>query len=352
MYHPQGDLIMEAKVDRSKNMPPPMLIDEVRKLKARQGSGKFESKAVEELQNKPPALEEYDGRVYPKGSEAVAISGLSATPQAIEAGTAGYIPEHVDVDFTPKLEPRHLRRPKFIERGDFLSSTEVGAKTIFGADNRRVFYSTAYPWRCNGKVETPIGSGSGVMIGPRHLLTCSHVIDWRPNNTTGWLKFTPMYYNGSAPYGSAWAIRTYYKVKVSGPTIDSNEAKFDYVVVVLDRTMGNATGWMGSKSYSDSWDGGAYWTHAGYPGDLTGGQRPTYETGIALDGDFWSPDSHEAMSHKGDVWPGQSGGGFWGYWDNQPYAVAVQSSHNPSDNFASGGSDLVDLVIKARAEFP
>ncbi|RXM57796.1 hypothetical protein, partial [Chryseobacterium sp. CH1] len=61
------------------------------------------------------------------------------------------------------------------------------------------------------------------------------------------------------------------------------EIQYDYVVIVLDRPIGNSTGWLGSKSYSDSWDGGAYWTHAGYPGDLTGTQRPTYQTGIALD---------------------------------------------------------------------
>lgn len=342
---------MATKINPSHDALAPMLAEDVKQLKSRKADAKLQASMAEKLQNQMPAMEELDGRLYPKGSESIAISGLSASKQAIEAGTDAFIPEHVDVEFTARLEPRSLRRPKFIERNDFLAGN-LGIKTIFGPDNRKVFYSTAYPWRCNGKVESPIGSGSGVMIGPRHLLTCSHIVDWRPNNTTGWLKFTPMYYNGSAPYGNAWAIRTYYKHKVAGPGIDSTEIKYDYVVVVLDRPMGNATGWMGSKSYSDSWDGGAYWTHAGYPGDLTGGQRPTYQTGIALDGDFWSPDSHESMSHKGDVWPGQSGGAFWGYWDNAPYAVAVQSAHNPSDNFASGGSDLVDLVIKARAEFP
>lgn len=342
---------MDTQIIESQDIQSPMPIEEVNKLKGRKARTKLSSKTAEALQSQPPEMEEFDERLYPKGSVAIAVSGLSASQKAIEAGTDAFIPEHADVDFMPQLEPRNLRRPKFIERHD-ISGSEVGVKTIFGPDNRRVFYSTAYPWRCNGKVETPIGSGSGVMIGPRHLLTCSHIIDWRPNNTTGWLKFTPMYYNGSAPYQSAWAIRTYYKHKVVGPGIDGTEAKYDYVVVVLDRPMGNATGWMGSKSYSDSWDGGAYWTHAGYPGDLTGGQRPTYQTSIALDGDFWSPDSHESMSHKGDVWPGQSGGAFWGYWNNSPYVVAVQSAHNPSDNFASGGSDMVDLVIKARAEFP
>jgi hypothetical protein len=98
---------------------------------------------------------------------------------------------------------------------------------------------------------------------------------------------------------------------------------------------------MGSRGYTDSWDGGRYWAHIGYPGDLTGGNRPTFENSIALDGD-------------GDVWPGQSGGPFFGWWsgDAGPRVVAVQSSHNSSQNNASGGQDMVDLVIRARNEHP
>lgn len=329
----------------------PQTAAEIAKLKM------IKAKASEKLSEEsafqaPPQMEKIEGIPMPKGMQSVGVQ-LSAKDLDKVLTTDVFRPESADVDYVPKTELRSFLKPKFIEREKLtISSMEKGAKTIFGADNRTVFYSTAYPWRCVGRVETPLGFGSGVMIGPRHLLTCSHVIDWQPNNTTGWLKFTPMYYNGSAPFGTAWGVKTYYKMKVAGPTIDGTEIQFDYVVVVLDRTIGSSTGWLGSKSYSDSWDGGAYWTHAGYPADLTGTQRPTYQTGIALDGDFWSADDNESMSHKGDVWPGQSGGAFWGYWDGQPYAVAVQSAHNPSDNFASGGSDLVGLVSRARSENP
>ena len=344
---------MTTKINLSENLPAPDLSAEVVRLKGRKASAKIQSGLTEKLLDQPPKMVEIEGRLYPEGPEAVAVSVLkeAEAEKTVSAGTDAYIPEFVDVEYVPRLEPRSMRRPKFIDRRKFLGN-EIGAQTIFGPDNRKVFYSTAYPWRCNGKVESALGSGSGVMIGPRHLLTCSHIIDWRPNGSVGWLKFTPMYYNGSAPYGSAWAIRVYFKYKVVGPTIDSTEGKYDYVAVVLDRPVGSATGWLGSKSYNDSWDGGAYWTHVGYPGDVTGGQRPTYQTSIALDGDFWSPDSHESMNHQGDVWPGQSGGPFWGYWDGQPYAVATQSGQNSSQNTGSGGSDLVDLVIKARADFP
>lgn len=334
----------------------PMLSDQAMRLPARKATGRLSPALADKLQgDAPPAMEESDGRRYPKGCEVVAVPALKAADAARGVGdTAPFIPDHADVEYIARLEPREMRRPMFIERTEFIAALtgQTGARTIFGPDNRRVYYSTAYPWRCVGKVETPLGSGSGVMVGPRHLLTCSHVVDWRPGGGAGWIKFTPMYYNGSAPYGSAWGVRVYSKVKVAGPTIDAHEGRFDYVAVVLDRTIGQATGWMGTKSYSDSWDGQPYWTHAGYPGDLTGGQRPTYQTGIALDGDFWTPDNAERIEHQGDVWPGQSGGPFWGYWSGQPYAVATQSGQTAQRNSASGGSDLVDLVIRARNEHP
>lgn len=328
------------------NNTPPMALDEVRKLRMVKGKASDEKKSeVEKLTKIVVENEVIDGLLYPKGSISTGVPFGERTTKNL-GESDGFRPSFADLDYIPKLELKKNRKPIFFDKN--IMTQQAGVKTIFGADNRRVYYSTAYPWRCVGRVESPLGFASGVMIGPRHLLTCSHIIDWRPNNTTGWLKFTPMYYNGSAPYGTAWAVRTYYKYKVAGPTIDSTEIQFDYVVVVLDRYIGNSTGWMGSKSYHDSWDGGLYWTHAGYPADLTGTQRPTYQTGIALDGDFWSADDNESMSHKADVWPGQSGGPFWGYWNGLPYAVATQSAHNPSNNFASGGSDLVDLVIGDR----
>jgi hypothetical protein len=186
------------------------------------------------------------------------------------------------------------------------------------------------------------------------MLTVSHVIQWLSGGGAGWVRFRPMVFDGSAPFGEAWGTWVYYKSKVTGPTIDWFEGQYDYVCVVLNNNIGNLTGWMGARGYTDAWDGGNYWSHIGYPGDLTGGNRPTFEGSISLDGSFWQFDSHEAMSHRGDVWPGQSGGPFFGWWsgDVGPRAVAVQSSQNSSENNASGGQDLVDLIIRARNDHP
>src|SRR5690348_12159389 len=38
--------------------------------------------------------------------------------------------------------------------------------TVFTPDQRRIFQDTSYPWGTVGLVQTPHGTGSGVMIGP------------------------------------------------------------------------------------------------------------------------------------------------------------------------------------------
>ncbi len=264
------------------------------------------------------------------------------------------IPSHLDLQPNISELPNDLRAPQFT-KSYFSKSDKMGnpGTTVFPPENRAVYSDTSYPWSTIGRVDTPVGQATGVMVGPRHLLTVSHTIQWNADGTTGWVQFRPGYFAPSTPFGEAWAITTYFKVKVVGPTIDSYEEQFDYVVVVLDRNIGNFTGWMGSKSYTDTWDGNAYWFHAGYPGDLTAGNKPTYEGNIALDGDNSQNDAHEIMRHRGDVWPGQSGGPYAGWWpDNFPYVVSVQSWQNSSYNGASGGVDLVDLIIRARTDFP
>jgi len=108
---------------------------------------------------------------------------------------------------------------------------------------------------------------------------------------------------------------------------------------------------MGSKSYTDSWDGNSWWTHVGYPSDF-GGHRPTWQNGIAMDGDPNDADSNERIYHFGDVIPGQSGGAVFAWWAEGPHAIAVQSGQTPARNSASGGSYIPNLINQARSEFP
>jgi V8-like Glu-specific endopeptidase len=265
----------------------------------------------------------------------------------------GMLPDHLELEPYPFRLDKSLAVPPRI---DFRMRRGIRyATTVFPPDNRYTFNDTAFPWSTCGRVSGPGGTASGAMVGPRHLLTASHAIRWiNPPNpfVAEWVKFTPSYFDSSEPFGSAFSTHVYWQQQVTPPTISGTESQFDYVVVVLDRPIGNLTGWIGTRSYNDSWDGSSFWSHIGYPGDLAGLERPSFQGAISLNGDDSLDDAHEPMYHQGDVWPGQSGGPFFGWWDGEhwPRAVGTQSWQNTDTNGASGGSALVDLVIRARNE--
>jgi len=238
---------------------------------------------------------------------------------------APFVPDHL------ALAPTPVRLQK--ARKVILTTDDPRVKrptTVFPPDQRRIFQDTSYPWGTVGLVETPHGTGSGVMIGPRHMLTVSHVIDWNvaPPFAANWVKFTPSFFDGSEPFGHAFSTNIYWFNKDNGDnTIDHTEEQFDYVVLVLDSRIGELTGWMGARGYIDSWDGLNVWSHMGYPRDLNNGQRPSWQSPFTIDGSVSEDDSHEAILHQADVFPGQSGGPVFAWWDGDvgPRAVATQS---------------------------
>ena len=293
-------------------------------------------------------------RALPPGLKTVAVTKrLSAKVIAQQAALLeAFIPDHLEFIPTPTdiVQPRP-RQPKRQKR-DLKYNT-----TIFGADDRAVFRDTSYPWSAFGRCETNFGPFSGVMIGPRHILTCNHGVDWTPppGYDADWLTFTPAYYDGTAPFGSTYATHVYYVKKDNNDGFSNgDEDQYDYTVLVLNDRIGDRTGWLGTRRYTDAWDPLAAWWHIGYPQDLTSLERPTFQSWFTINGDDNQDDAHEAIYHEADVFPGQSGGAVFGFWtgDVGPRAVAVQSWQNTTTNGASGGGDLVDLAIRARSEFP
>jgi len=261
---------------------------------------------------------------------------------------AGFVPEHLGFSASPRELLKSVQRIRPVHAEPRI------ATTVFGVDERRAFRDTSYPWSTVGLVQTNRGSGSGVMIGPRHLLTVSHVIDWSapPGFAADWVRFTPSYFDGGAPFGEAYGAHIYWYVQEDGDGfISGAEGDYDYVVVVLDRRLGEATGWMGARGYDDAWDNLDVWSHMGYPADLNSGQRPTWQGGFRVDG---SDAAAQSILHQADVFPGQSGGPMFGFWagDVGPRAIAVQSWQTSSNNGASGSMDMRDLVVLARTEFP
>lgn len=290
-----------------------------------------------------------DGRALPAAmrGQATRIGERQISEEKLAGLLTSHIPDHLAFNATPRAWLRSVKRIRQV-----LSEPRI-ATTIFGADNRRAFQDTSYPWSTVGLVQTNRGSGSGVMIGPRHLLTVSHVIDWSAPEgfAADWVRFTPSFFDGSAPFGEAYGVHVYWYVQEDGDGfISDSEGDYDYVVVVLDRRLGETTGWMGARGYDDAWDDLDAWSHMGYPADLNSGQRPTWQGGFRVDG---TDAAAQAIVHQADVFSGQSGGPVFGFWDGEvgPRAIAVQSWQNSKNNGASGSMDMRDLVAQARTEF-
>lgn len=299
------------------------------------------------------------GRVFdPPGAEAetpdLTKTQSSATVEVQDG--SGYRPVHLPLMYAPTS----TERPTPIARREGYGIPNH----VFPPDSRAVFKDTAYPWSTVGRVDTANGFCTGTMVGRRLMLTASHCIQWTATGT-GWIKFTPAYYNGSAPFGTAWATKVISWMQVDGSDgVSDLETAFDYVVVVLDGNIGDLTGYAGYRTYSSSWNNGNYWDQIGYPGDLTGGQRPAFFDNGAIT----SVGSQSTSGQQGyvlgnflDTSGGHSGGPYWGWWASETFPRIVGTdSTSPStpgsgtsgDNEAGGGPALSSLIDYARQNYP
>jgi V8-like Glu-specific endopeptidase len=234
---------------------------------------------------------------------------------------------------------------------------------IFGVDDRQVYYPSGYPWQCVGKILVwddfsqpyPAWEGSGVLIGGRVVLTAGHVAPWGSSNWA--MQFIPAFYDGGSTLGagvSSW-VSDYWGYNTGG-----HVSAWDMLVMRLYTPLGNSYGYFGTRDYDSAWQGGNYWTLAGYPGDVAGGNRPSRQMWWPVlddDGDG----SAEEVEFEADATPGNSGGPVFGFWSGQPYAIATVSGGSRTTflgftiedtNVGAGGGALNSLVAWARTNWP
>ena len=234
---------------------------------------------------------------------------------------------------------------------------------VFGGDDRQVYLPSGYPWTCVGKIfvwndfsqPNAAWSASGVLIGGRVILTAGHVAPWGSNNWA--MQFIPAFYNGGSTLGagvSSW-VSDYY-----GYNTGNQVSAWDMLVCRLYTPLGNTYGYFGTKDYSSSWQGGNYWTLAGYPGAVASGNRPSRQMWWPVLDDDGSG-SAEEVEYEADATAGNSGGPVFGFWGGQPYAIATHSGGSKTTflgitledtNVGAGGGALNSLVSWARSNWP
>lgn len=305
-----------------------------------------------------------------KDIEAIRVDEEMAKRFADVRELKGFVPDDVE---RPSVNPRKAERTRAqkyldIDKGEGKGDREDRGATIFGTDDRYLFNDRSFPWRTTGVIRTAGGACTGTMIGPRLVLTASHCINWSSDGSSaGWITFTPGSFDGDAPWGTYSVQRIIYWQPALG-LLSDHETAFDYVILVLEESLGNTIGYPGYRTYDDDWNDGRFWQIIGYPGELASGQRPGFQgdasiTSVQTHG--LSGQTGAVLGHFNDITPGQSGGPCWGWWDGEPWprvvgvvstigSTAVQAPHGSTngDNEFGGGPALSALISWARSTYP
>jgi len=241
-------------------------------------------------------------------------------------------------------------RQKLWHRG-----AELDPLFVWNPDDRTTYNDVRYPWGCVCRIVTTPGRGwgSGVIVGPRHVLTASHAVDWNTNGAGA----VEVHRAGPTVAAISAIAKVWYYTKLSPPSVGWSEVDEDYAVLITADRIGDRFGWLGVRTYDSGWDDEPYWRNIGYPEDVAQGLFPTYQAGKELDEDEWDYGSGRSMTTTADTAKGQSGGPLFAFWDDGPYAVAVVSAQGTyflsgDENWCSGGSDMTRLVSHARSNDP
>lgn len=208
-------------------------------------------------------------------------------------------------------EPGPIRRARLVRTAPKGKVTLLSRKKAkVSMDNRvRITNTTDWPHKVYGHliITYPDGRqypGTGTMVNRHHVLTAGHVVFSKPHG--GWaasIQFNAAQDEAILPFGSAFATRL---ISFKGWT-DLGLPEYDTGMLILDRDLGNQTGWMGLIAAQDDDLSSHQITVEGYPADKGGRQ-------------LWAATApiHDVESHliTYDAYTtlGESGAGVHGRW--------------------------------------
>ncbi|WP_051908702.1 trypsin-like serine peptidase [Candidatus Odyssella acanthamoebae] len=201
-----------------------------------------------------------------------------------------------------------------------------------GRDERiRIYNTDESPWRMHGHLEMIFPNkkfyiGSGTLISPYHVLTAGHCL--YNSDYGGWaesITFTPGQNGERSPFGS---VRVTHLITVKG-WVEEEKGEWDFGMLILDKDIGNQTGWCGILSGSDKYLHNLSSINVtGYPGSV---QTKGYEERINGT-QMWTMEgvvkkvTAETFSYKLDTSGGQSGSGVWTKLES-PYGYYCTGIH-------------------------
>jgi V8-like Glu-specific endopeptidase len=176
------------------------------------------------------------------------------------------------------------------------------AASVYGTDDRRLVSDTSqFPYSAIGRVEIWYGwnfqVASGVMIGRSVALTAGHVADaagWRAD-----VEFVPGATANAEPFGRAKVTKVIPAPRWAMYADDG----YDMAILVLDRPIGDSTGYFQIAVQPDSFFKGLTLSSAGYPSDLGLSMYQVSGSSLGMDGNV--------LLHYVDSEPGQSGSPMW-----------------------------------------
>jgi hypothetical protein len=273
------------------------------------------------------------------GGERLSIDELREVSESMRTPEA-FRPPWLDVMTAPRIRPRPLDVP-----------VPVGGVHPLILESP----ATEWPWSAIGKVFiTTRGRhpmmGSGVLVGPRLLLTASHAMPWDTDDSS--VRFIPGYRNGNDPrFGHAYVDRW------RGVRNDDDVTGLDYVICELNWRIGERTGWLGSAwSPNEDFYTAEPWLSVGYPkSSPSGGERPSVEVPVWVRDLDDEADGLEIETHKFAM-GGWSGGPLWAWRGGQPRVVGIESGFekdflDPTRTVFAGGQHLVNLVKYGHANW-
>ena len=152
------------------------------------------------------------------------------------------------------------------------------------------------------------------MVAPDILLTVQNIYNKTAMGTVQPLAFVPSYYEGEIKYPPAMAVEYYFDKEVpwGSGKVSYEDAAFNYLLIKLDRRVGDEVGYWTSLAYNEEWNGLPAWHHIGYTSELTEGQvNPVTSDQNTIESvDRYTYNGIEALLMKTDVdtGPGQIGG--------------------------------------------